>query len=115
MGGARQRGRNALVVFQMAAALVLMATAGLAVRSARGLLVGPQGYDPDRLLTFEVRLSGHTYDDPARRLTFVRDVRDRLGRLPGVTDVTTANVLPARPGNNWQGVEIEHAKALKQL
>jgi len=107
VGGARQRGRNALVVFQMAAALVLMATAGLAVRSARGLLSGPQGYDPDRLLTFDVRLTGHTYDDPARRLTFVRDVRERLGRLPGVTDVTTANVLPARPGNNWQGVEIE--------
>jgi putative ABC transport system permease protein len=107
VGGARQRGRNALVVFQMAAALVLMATAGLAVRSAQGLLRGPQGYDPDRLLTFDVRLSGRTYDDPARRLTFVRDVRERLARLPGVTDVTAANVLPARNGNNWQGVEIE--------
>ena len=107
VGGARQRGRNALVVFQMAAALVLMATAGLAVRSARDLLRGPQGYDPDRLLTFEVRLSDHTYAEPARRLTFVRDVRERLGRLPGVTDVTTANVLPARNGNNWQGVEVE--------
>ena len=107
VGGARQRGRNALVVFQMAAALVLMATAGLAVRSAQGLVSGPQGYDPERLLTFEVRLTGHTYDDPARRLTFARDVRDRLARLPGVTDVTTANVLPARNGNNWQGVEIE--------
>jgi len=107
VGGARQRGRNALVVFQMAAALVLMATAGLAVRSARALLVGPQGYDPERLLTFEVRLSDHTYADPARRLTYVRDVRERLARLPGVTDVTTANVLPARNGNNWLGVEIE--------
>ena len=107
VGGARQRGRNALVVFQMAAALVLMATAGLAVRSARDLLHGPQGYDPDRLLTFEVRLTGHTYDDPARRLTFVRDVRERLARLHGVTEVTTANLLPARQGNNWQGVEIE--------
>jgi putative ABC transport system permease protein len=107
VGGARQRGRNALVVFQMAAALVLMATAGLAVRSARALLQGPQGYDPDRLLTFEVRLSDRTYAEPARRLTFVRDVRERLGRLPGVTDVTAANVLPARAGNNWRGVEIE--------
>jgi putative ABC transport system permease protein len=107
VGGARQRGRNALVVFQMAAALVLMATAGLAVRSARDLLRGPQGYDPDRLLTFDVRLSDRTYSDPARRLTFVRDVRERLARLPGVTDVTTANVLPARNGNNWLGVEIE--------
>ncbi|PYQ40523.1 MAG: hypothetical protein DMF77_18160, partial [Acidobacteria bacterium] len=67
VGGARQRGRNALVVFQMAAALVLMATAGLAVRSARGLLVGPQGYDPDRLLTFEVRLAGRHRRDHGQR------------------------------------------------
>jgi predicted permease len=106
-GVRRQRGRNALVVFQMAAALVLVATAGLAVRSALGLLRGPQGYDPDRLLTFEVRLSDRTYAEPAKRLAFVRDVRARLGVLPGVTDVTAANVLPARAGNNTRGVEIE--------
>ena len=107
VGVTRQRRRNALVVFQIAAALVLMATAGLAVRSALGLLRGPQGYDPDRLLTFEVRLSDRTYAEPARRLAFVRDVRSRLGMLPGVTEVTAANVLPARNGNNWRGVEIE--------
>jgi putative ABC transport system permease protein len=106
-GAGRQRHRNALVVFQMAAALVLVATAGLAVRSALGLLRGPQGYDPDRLLTFEVRLSDRTYAEPARRLAFVRDVRTRLGALPGVTEVTAANVLPARAGNNWRKVEIE--------
>jgi putative ABC transport system permease protein len=106
-GVRRQRGRNALVVFQMAAALVLVATAGLAVRSALGLLRGPQGYDPDRLLTFEVRLSDRTYAEPAERLAFVRDLRARLVMLPGVTDVTAANVLPARAGNNSRGIEIE--------
>jgi putative ABC transport system permease protein len=106
-GRGRQRGRNVLVVFQMAAALVLMATAGLAVRSALTLLRGPQGYDPDRLLTFDVSLSDRTYAAPEKRLAFVRDTKARLARLPGVTDVTVANVLPARNGNNWRGVEIE--------
>jgi putative ABC transport system permease protein len=106
-GRGRQRGRNVLVVFQMAAALVLMATAGLAVRSALALLRGPQGYDPDRLLTFDVSLSDRTYAEPQKRLAFVRDTKARLARLPGVTDVTVANVLPARNGNNWRGVEIE--------
>jgi hypothetical protein len=110
VGGPRQRGRNAFVVFQMAAALVLMATAGLAVRSARGLISGPQGYDPDRLLTFEVRLSDHTYADPARRLTFVRDVRERLARLPGVTDVTTPTCCP-RATEQLQGVESRARRA----
>ena len=37
----------------------------------------------------------------------MRDVRARFAALPGVTGVTAANVLPARGGNNWRGVEIE--------
>ncbi len=106
-GRGRQRGRNALVVVQMAAALVLVATAGLAVRSSLALLNGPQGYDPDRLLTLDVNLSEGAYPEPQKRLDFVRDASARFAALPGVTAVTVANVLPARNGNNWRGVEIE--------
>jgi putative ABC transport system permease protein len=106
-GAQRQRGRNLLVVVQMAAALVLVATAGLAVRSSLSLLRGPQGYDPERLLTFDVSLSERAYGEGFKRLAFVRDTRARMAALPGVTAVTVANVLPARAGNNWRGVEIE--------
>jgi putative ABC transport system permease protein len=106
-GRGRQRGRNVLVVVQMAAALVLVATAGLAVRSSLALLNGPQGYDPEGLLGLEVGLSERTYPEPQQRLDFVRDVSARFAALPGVTAVTAANVLPARGGNNWRGVEIE--------
>jgi putative ABC transport system permease protein len=106
-GRGRQRGRNVLVVVQMAAALVLVATAGLAVRSSLLLLNGPQGYDPDRLLTLDVGLSERAYKEPQKRLDFVRDVSARFAAFPGVTGVTAANVLPARGGNNWRGVEIE--------
>ena len=73
-GGARQRGRNALVVFQMAAALVLMATAGLAVRSALALLQRTAGLRPGPAA--DASRSGSpsgTYAEPARRL----DVRAR--------------------------------------
>jgi putative ABC transport system permease protein len=106
-GRGRQRGRNVLVVVQMAAALVLVATAGLAVRSSLALLNGPQGYDPERMLTLDVGLSERAYPEPQKRLDFVRDVSARFAALPGVTAVTAANVLPARGGNNWRGVEIE--------
>jgi putative ABC transport system permease protein len=106
-GRGRQRGRNALVVLQMAAALVLVATAGLAVRSALRLLHGPQGYDPEQLLTFAVSLPDKEYAEPEKRLAFVRDAKARLSQLPGVTGIAVANVLPARNGNNWRGVEIE--------
>ncbi|HET9317358.1 MAG TPA: FtsX-like permease family protein, partial [Vicinamibacteria bacterium] len=106
-GRGRQRGRNVLVVVQMAAALVLVATAGLAVRSSLALLNGPQGYDPERLLALNVGLSEREYKEPQKRLDFVRDASARFAALPGVTGVTAANVMPARNGNNWRGVEIE--------
>ena len=112
-GRGRQRGRNALVVVQMAAALVLVATAGLAVRSSLALLNGPQGYDPEQLLGLDVTLSEPAYTEPQKRLDFVRDVSARFAALPGVTGVTTANVLPARGGNNWRGVEIEGQPLVK--
>ncbi|HET7295429.1 MAG TPA: ABC transporter permease [Vicinamibacteria bacterium] len=106
-GRGRQRGRDALVVVQMAAALVLVATAGLAVRSSLALLNGPQGYEPEGLLGLDVGLSERAYPEPQQRLGFVRDVSARFAALPGVTGVTAANVLPARGSNNWRGVEIE--------
>jgi putative ABC transport system permease protein len=114
-GRIRQRGRNVLVVVQMAAALVLVATAGLAVRSSLALLNGPQGYDPERLLTLDVSLSERAYAEPSQRMAFVRDTTARLEALPGVTAVTVANVLPARGGNNWRRVEIEGQPLAKDV
>jgi putative ABC transport system permease protein len=106
-GRGRQRGRNALVVVQLSAALVLVATAGLAVSSALRLLRGPQGYDPEGLLTFAASLPEKDYADSEKSLAFVRDLKARLSALPGVTGIAVANVLPARNGNSWRGVEIE--------
>jgi putative ABC transport system permease protein len=114
-GGGRQGGRNALVVVQLAAALVLVATAGAAVRAAAGLLAGPQGYDPEGLLAFDVSLPDRTYEAPERRLSFVRDATARLAGLPGVTAVTAASVLPARGPNNSRPVEVEGQPPAKDV
>ncbi len=104
-GAGRQRGRNALVVVQVAGALALVVTAGLAVRSARSLLNGPQGFDPDGLLTFSVVLSDGRYADVEKQRTFARDAETRLAALPGVSQVGVANALPA--SNNWMTRPIE--------
>ena len=106
-GGRRQRGRNALVVLQLAAALVLVATAGVAVRAAAALLNGPQGYDPEGLLSFDVGLPDRNYAEPEKRLAFVREATARMAELSGVSAVTVASVLPARGGNNSRPVEVE--------
>ncbi|HEY7514501.1 MAG TPA: FtsX-like permease family protein, partial [Vicinamibacteria bacterium] len=106
-GAGRQRGRNVLVVVQVAGALALVATAGLAVRSAFALLRGPQGYDPDGVLVLSVILSDSAYADAGKQRAFARDAEARLAELPGVSQVAVTNALPA--SNNWttRPVEIE--------
>ena len=106
-GGRRQLGRNILVVGQVAAALALLVVAGDAVRSAKALLDGPQGYEPKGVLTFEVTLSDARYSDAARQRTYVRDTLARLAELPGVESVAATNSLPGRNGFSTRGVAIE--------
>ena len=86
-GGRRQLGRNLLVVAQLAAALALLATAAVAVRSADALLDGPQGYDPRGVLAFDVTLSHARYSEPAEPARLRARARARLAELPGVESV----------------------------
>ena len=106
-GAGRQRGRSVLVVAQVAAALALVVLAGLAVRSAHGFLSGPQGYDPDHLLTLRVALPESRYRDASARRTFARSAEDRLAAIPGVRAAALANVLPGRPGSASRPIQIE--------
>jgi putative ABC transport system permease protein len=106
-GSARQRGRNVLVVAQVAGALTLVVVAGLAVKSSRDFLSGPQGYDPEHLLTLRITLPETRYREPDARRVFARSVEDRLSALPGVTGAAFANVLPGRPGNASRPIQVE--------
>jgi putative ABC transport system permease protein len=106
-GAGRQRGRNVLVVAQVAGALALVVVAGLAVRSAREFLSGPQGYDPDRLLTLRITLPEERYRDPGARRAFARSAEERLSAIPGVTAAAFANVMPGRPQNAARPIQID--------
>jgi putative ABC transport system permease protein len=103
----RQLGRSVLVVLEVACALALLVGAGVAVRGAVRLLDGPQGYDPDRLLTLELALPEKRYGSEAARRAFVRELDQRLAELPGVAAVAAANVLPARGSNSSRYVVPE--------
>ena len=107
VGGARQRGRDALVMAQVAFALTLLVVAGLALSSVHALLEGPQGYDPEKLLTLEVSLPDDRYAEPEARSAFDREVLARFRELPGVTQVASANVLPGRGSNSTRPIQVE--------
>ena len=106
VGGGRQRGRSALVVAEVAAALMLLAAAAMSVQGALRMLRGPLGFDPDGVLTFEVRVPARDSAPEARR-ALARDLRGRLEALPGVTAVALANVLPCSGGNTTETLALE--------
>ncbi len=91
---------GSLVVAQVALSLVLLVGAGLLTRSLMALLAVDSGFDPDHLLTAELRLPASEYE-PAQRVQFFTELAQRAGALPGVTGVAVINQLPVRdPGNN---------------
>ncbi len=98
-GGARQRFRAVLVVAEIAIALVLLVGAGLLLRSFNMLLSENMGFDPQRVLTFQLSPNS-AYPDAAGRHGFFRDVSQGLTSLPGV-EVAGANTAPPLSGVDW--------------
>jgi len=93
--GRRQtRLRNALVVCQVALALVLLVSAGLLLRSFEHLQSVDVGVRPAHVLTFRVSLPSARYDDAERRARFYRDFIARLAALPGVRSAAAISRLP---------------------
>jgi predicted permease len=86
--------RGALVVGQMALAMMLLAAAGLMVQSFRNLSAVSPGYDSDSALAFDVALPGARYRSYETVEAFDHLLADRLAALPGVTDVGAATMIP---------------------
>jgi putative ABC transport system permease protein len=93
-GGARQRFRNALVVVEMALAVVLLVGAGLMLRSLWALQRVPLGFEPSGVLTMRIALPAASYDKPEQVELFFRQLMDRVGQLPGVRAAGAARSLP---------------------
>jgi putative ABC transport system permease protein len=86
--------RSALVIGEIAVALMLLAGAGLLVRSFLAMSRVNPGFHTTNLLTFRVTLPNATYADGPRRVAFVNRSLDRVKSLPGVTSAAAASSLP---------------------
>jgi putative ABC transport system permease protein len=108
--GIRQGVRRALVVMEVALALILLVGAGLMINSYARVMRVDMGFDPDDLLTMEINLSGleryRTRHNVAHfsvtplAAQFFGDVMERLRALPGVRTVGLTSGLPPRFGLN---------------
>jgi putative ABC transport system permease protein len=86
--------RQALVGAEVAAALVLLVTAGLMLQSAARLGAVDPGFRTSGVLTFGVVLPMAPYPQPTDRVRFVTRVVDRLRALPGVRQAAVGAYAP---------------------
>ncbi len=92
-GLARHRLRQALVVSEIALALVLLVGAGLLVRSFVRLLQVNPGFSTDKALSLEVHIWG-VARTPEQRAAFFEQTLDRIASLPGVRAAGAVAALP---------------------
>jgi putative ABC transport system permease protein len=103
----RQLLRRSIVVVQMSIALPLLVAAALGVTGTNRFLNGPQGYDPDGLLTMKLVLPERTYPDDSTRRRFVERAVDALRAVPGVEFAAAANSVPASGSNSSRAIDID--------
>jgi predicted permease len=106
-GGAARRFRDALVVLQVAATLVLLVGAGLMLRTLANLNAIALGFNPDNLLTMQVALPQTRYADAASRLAFFDRVIGEVRSLPGVHGAAFASTLPFQATGNTRFFGVE--------
>lgn len=91
----RQRGvRNALVIGQVALALVLVAAAGLMTRSFMHLRDVKPGFNPDNVTAFNLSLPFTEFDTREKAFAFHRQLQRAIGDIQGVTSVGMATQMP---------------------
>jgi putative ABC transport system permease protein len=95
---ARHRLRGALVVAEVALALVLLVGAGLMVKGFRGLLDVNESYAPQTLLTLNFALPEAQYAQPAARVNFHEQILRRLGSASGVQAASLVTHVPYAQG-----------------
>ena len=106
-GASRLRLRRGLVVAEIALALPLLVAAALSVLTVREFLNGPQGFNPDGLLTMRLQLKDATYPDADSHRRFAHDVVERLRAIPGVEHAAAINVMPASDNNWGRSIEVD--------
>lgn len=96
----RQRLRALIVVGELALALVLLTTTGLAIKSFLRVQKIDPGFNPAGLLTLRLELPASQYPQSDQQASFYQRAVERLRSLPGVRAAGAIDSLPIRDGGN---------------
>jgi putative ABC transport system permease protein len=101
------RTRAALVVSQIALAMMLLAGSGLLVRSFTQLRRVDPGFDPRSTLSLRVSLPDAAYNEEAQIAAFFQSLMTRVRALPGVTEAGAITGLPLTGARYSLSFEVE--------
>jgi putative ABC transport system permease protein len=99
--------RSALVVSEIAIALVLLTVAGAFLRSFQKMRAVDPGFRPDHVLVAGYQLPLQQYSTEASADVFSREVIDRLASKPGIIAAGVTTILPASGFNGGVAYTIE--------
>jgi len=106
-GGGHAQLRSALVVAEIAVALVLLTASGLLLRSFEKMREVDPGYRPDHTLTASYNLPRKHYATQASVDEFDQELRRRLEQQPGVSSVALTTLVPASGNDSNQAFIAE--------
>src|SRR5215475_5262318 len=108
-GAGRHRLRAALVVAEISMSLVLLAGAGLLMKSFLAMLKINTGINPDNVLTMGITLPFARYENDAQRRAFYDELMRRARSLPGVESAAMVNLLPMGQSDATSSFQVEGA------
>jgi putative ABC transport system permease protein len=98
--GATRRKLHAFAIIQIAASFVLLAGAGMLLKTLLALQAAESGFDTHNVLALDVPVmaQGRT---PERILDFYKEAMRRISELPGVERVAVGTTVPWRDARNF--------------
>ncbi len=101
--------RSALVVAEVALAIMLLVSAGLLFRSVTRLVAVAPGFDASHVVTMQVVEAGHGFHADSTRLQLFQQALEAVRRVPGVVDAAFTSQLPLSGesdgyGYQWQSL-----------
>jgi len=106
VGNRGGRLRGALVVAEVALAVVVAAGAGLLIQTFARLASVDPGFDADRILKLRMSLRGEEFAQPDQRRAHFEELQRRLGALPGVRAASGVSFEPPIAGQVFGAVRI---------
>src|SRR5262249_41983153 len=105
--GGHQRTRNALVIVEVAMAIVLLVSSGLLLRSLQRLFAVDVGFDSSRLFTMLVQTSTTRFSEKDAINRFFDKSREAVKRVPGVSAAAFTSQLPLSGDSDLYGVKFD--------